>query len=255
MNDTNDLDDKAWQKTTRILGTPVFDEFAANTLAIRRNLVIISSFALAYRLNNLSISADSSLFGIKFDSLTDAVINQTFFWLILYHLIHFSWNSSVDLQAWRVRVTGMRLAFNTGAMWTSEEGDYPSDPRQSSLYTWWSENADRFGSIGKQAQNLQGATQAWELTLKQLPESINKTNIVSNTLSNLSEINKKAAELSRKIEDLNKAISSSRIPVSLARFDRWYRLFQWNQIVKWAVIEWGGPLLLGTWAACKTFPF
>lgn len=60
MGEGKDQQEEAWKKTERVLGTPVFDEFPDNTLRIRRNLLIVAVLALAYKLNDLTVSADST---------------------------------------------------------------------------------------------------------------------------------------------------------------------------------------------------
>lgn len=247
--------DEDWKKVERVLGEPVFDDFSENTLRIRRNLLIVSSLALAYKLNGLTVSPDSSLFGVKFEGLTNGVIDQTFFWLIMYHLVHFGWNSVVNAQSWRIRVTGTVLAHQTGSMYTSEHGDYPGDPRQSSLNKWWSNQARQIGNIGNDARELQEKIKVWELSLKQLPDSIAKQNIQTNVPQQLSDINNHASSLASKVEVVNKTLSSTRIPVSLNRFEKWFSLFQWNQLIKWAFIEWIGPIVIGLWAVWMIYPY
>lgn len=242
-----------WEKVEKVLGEPIFDDFPENTLRIRRNLLIVSFLTLAYKLNDLSISADSSLLGVKFDGLTNDVVEQTLFWLILYHLIHFAWNSVVHLQHWRLRITGTRLSYTTAGMMTSEDGDYPDDPRQSTLYGWWSRQARKIGAIGREAESLKEKVLAWEKRFEKL-SSPSETANLSTTLQTLSEINRNAVNLVRKVESVDKILSSCRIPVSLERFNTWFKLFQFNQIIKWFLIELFIPLALGIVAIWIVIP-
>jgi len=132
----NDLDarDKR-EEVEKILGNPIFDEFPEHTLRIRRNLLIIASIASIYKLYGLSISSggEVSLGGIKLSGLTNVAVDQIMFVLVVYHLIHFFWNSVTHLQRWRVRVTGTKLAHVTTGKFSSDAQDYPNDPIQSSL--------------------------------------------------------------------------------------------------------------------------
>jgi len=255
MSETKPEDTEGWQKVERILGEPVFEEFSDNTLKIRRNLMIIATLVLAYKLNSLTIDPESALFGVKFINVTNSVIDQTFFWLVTYHLIHFSWNCTTHIQAWRIRITGTRLAHTTGGGWATEEGDYPDNPRQSSLYCWWKQEARQIGHIGKDAEELRKKSDTWQEILESLPDSIAKQNIVNNVLQTISGVQRSSSNLESKIKQLEETFSSNRIPVSLRRFDRWFLLFQWNQLAKWIAFEFGLPIVLGLWAAFETFPY
>lgn len=64
-----------------------------------------------------------------------------------------------------------------------------------------------------------------------------------------------AKQLASNSQTPDAIMSSSRIPVSLERFDRWFKLFQSNQLARWLVIEWGLPLFLGAWACWLAWPF
>lgn len=161
-------DEEKRKAVEKVLGEPIFDDFSDNTLKIRRNLLVVA-----------------------------------------YLVVHFGWNSITHFQQWRLRVTGTRLAFKTGRspglyLEDDERGDYPDDPRQSTLYTWWLVQAKQLASN------------------PETPDGV---------------------------------MSSERIHPSLDRFDRWFRLFQWNQVARWLVIEWGLPLALGVWAIWLAWPY
>ncbi len=57
--------------------------------------------------------------------------------ITVYYLIYFVTLTYEFFTGWRIRLTGSRLTYITGAKWTTEEGDYPDDPRQSNFYNWW----------------------------------------------------------------------------------------------------------------------
>jgi len=233
------------EKVEKILGKPIFISFTEDSLKMRRNLLIVGSVSLVYKINCLVISKDATFLGIKFEKLNNAIVDQALFWLLIYLLIHFVWNGISQLQEWRNRITGTLLAHQTGASWASKEGDYPDDPRQSSLYTWWNSQAKRIGNIGKFASDIKSNLDNIEDEIKKLPESIDKDNLLSTFSKQMMDINSQIVTLSGRVETVNQTLASARIPASLKRYDRWFSLFQWNQIIKWIVIEFGAPVVIG----------
>ena len=254
MVDESKSEKRRGTETEEILGKPVFDEFPENTLRIRRNLLLVGFLVLAYKLNELTVSSEISAVGLKFEGLTNYGVDLTMFCLVSYHLIHFFWNSLTHLQQWRLRVTGTVLAHQTGSMAASELKDYPDDPRQSTLYTWWSQQAQQFGNIGRDAQELKSKMATWEEQVKALSDPTATANMTT-VMRSLSEIQRTAADLKREVEAATKVLSSDRIPVSLIRYDRWFMSFQWNQVVRWFAIELLMPIAIGVWACWLSWPF
>lgn len=236
------------------LGKPIFDEFPEQMVRIRRNLMIFAFLVIAYKINGLEVSSQISTLGFRFEGLTNRGVDLTMFCLVLYHLIHFFWSSLTHLQQWRLRVTGTKLAHRTTAKFASEYGDYPDDPRQSTLYTWWHEKARQIRNIGRDAEALKSEISSWENKISQLSDPTVKANLnsISTRLSRIEEI---ANDLKRAVDASTKVLDSKRIPVSLKRYDTWFMLFQWNQLLRWFLIEWLAPIGIGIWACWLSWPF
>jgi hypothetical protein len=148
---------------------------------------------------------------------------------------------------WRLRLTGTKVAFITGATWLGEHGDYPSDPRQSTLYNWWKIHANTIGNLEGKAKELdvqinnclselknqkkEGENPNWETVRKTTAEFPSNVNSLINA-----------------IKEVDKAINAARIPISLERFDKWFLYFLRSQNMRWFVIEFGLPILLGIFA-------
>jgi len=101
---------KAVQK---VLGEPVFIYFSDEINRIRRNLLVISSIALAYKYSGTKVT-EFMLFGVKFEHLSPSFVDTCLFFLLLYTFIHFFWQSVDAVQEWRIRITGTRLSYITG---------------------------------------------------------------------------------------------------------------------------------------------
>ncbi len=237
----------------KILGEPIFDEFSENTLRIRRNLFFVSGVALFYKIGQLEISEGQlGFFTIK--NLRPEFVDQALFWVVAYLLIHFIWNSWSHFQEFHLRLTATRVAPITGGMWTSDEADYPTDPKQSTLYNWWLSEAGRIGNIGKEAASIIETVKGWDKRIEDAIPSNQKINL-ENIIHGLTEMQSKISDMTRKIEQVEKTLSSERIPASLERFDKSFWQFQKNQLARWFLVEWLLPITLGVWAFSLTWPF
>jgi hypothetical protein len=71
---------------------------------------------------------------------------------------------------------------------------------------------------------------------------------ILNACRPLAEIQKNVADLRHMIEAAQKTILAQRIPVSLARFDRCFRLFLRSQNLRWLAIDLVVPFSLAGYA-------
>ena len=221
------------QEAEEVLGKPVFIGFNEETYRARRNLIIIAFIALIYSLSGAKIGNFHPL-GIQFKDFNPSYIDIFFLGATFYSFIHFLWLSVDAVQEWRIRLTGTKLAFQTGAKLTSGDGDYPDDPRQSSLLTWWNTQAERIGNFKPLAQELEGQLKDENF----LAENSKKFDTLQRDLTNVT----------KKITEFESVLKSKRIPVSLERFERWYKMFSYSQLLRFALLEWGFPAAIGVWA-------
>jgi hypothetical protein len=200
-------------------------------------------------LANLRINADSSILGLRFTGLSDLVIRFTLAAIILYLLFHFVWVSWDSFLEWKLRITGTRSAFQTGSFWASEHVDFPSDPRQSTLYNWWTMQQSMIGDVGELANTIQNTCSRWESELEKIQaQHINSPDWgnLATIIQTIGEARNQSAEMGRKVEANTKAITDARIPTSLRRFDRWFELFLRSQNLRWLLIEFLTPVGLAT---------
>lgn len=245
-NDSTD-DDKL-KAVEKVLGEPAFAEFASDAWKIRSNLIILSAISIAVVFADLHIDAGSTVLGLKFQGLNDTVLTKGLFGVTLYLLLHFIWRAIDSLLEWRLRVTGTKVAFVTTGMFSSEHADYPRDPRQSTLYNWWKDDARKIGNLVGKLSDIEKTLNDWDTRLKrEFTEKPDVMNIVTATTL-IHSAREEVVKLKGSVKEVGDTISALRIPVSLRRFDRWYHLFLRSQNLRWLVVELGAPIVLGSYA-------
>ena len=240
-----EVDDKTIGAVEKILKEPVAAQFSDQAWRIRTNLIIASTIGLVMGLADLRIHPDSSILGLRFTGLSDTVIRVTLAGIIAYLLFHFLWVAWDGFLEWRLRITGTRATFQTGSLLAPDHADFPVDPRQSTLYNWWTHQHGSIGNLGKLADEMQATCGRWESDLEKLkaehvhsPDWQNMGNIIRT----LVESREQAAKLARNVEANTKAMTDARIPTSLRRFDSWFQLFLRSQNLRWLVVEFVAPV-------------
>src|SRR3990167_303384 len=150
------------------LGAPAGCELPDNVLKIRRNLLVVSMASIAMILAGVHINPSSTLFGLQFSGLNDEIIAKGLIAVLSYLFIHFLWCLNDAFLTWKIRVTGTRLVFVTTGKFANEYADYPNDPRSSSLYWWWLEEAKKIGGIGSKIDEIERALNSWEQKIQAL---------------------------------------------------------------------------------------
>ncbi len=232
----------------KVLGEPAFLELTENAWKIRTNLIFASTISIAVVFGSLHIEPDSQIIGLKFKGLSDAILTNGLIALVVYLLVHFLWASADALLEWRLRVTGTRVTFVTTARFASEHGDYPSDPRQSTLYNWWKDEARKIGNVAPHLLEMEERLGQLESEMKtQSSEGASATNI-TNAIRLIGELREQLAKVSHELKATSASIEATRIPSSLKRFDTWFGLFLRSQNLRWLLIEFLTPVLVGGYA-------
>ena len=228
-----------------ILGNPVDASFCDNALKIRRNLLVCSVAVFLATLGKVTVDQELSVFGLKFIGLTTELIRLGLVATTAYLLLHFTWFVFEALTEWRLRVTGTRLAFLTGAKWGGAEGDSPDDPRQSTLYSWWVTQAHEIGNLASVIKTLDELRKNADTTINSLNSAEGCRTELNALQQLLKKLDKSVFELSQKVDAARVAVQSNRIPVSLGRFDQWFSMFLRSQNLCWLLIEAILPLASG----------
>lgn len=228
-----------------VLEEPILKPISDNFLRIRRNLLVISLVGILYGMGTFTIDG-LSVSGIKLNCGSHKTIEIIGFLVILYQFMHFIFEAWEHYLYWRLRITGTKLAHVTTGKFAHEEGDYPNDPQQSTLYSWWV----------AQRKNLKG----WQDIEKDTGDIFTKlgvfmssldTNNVRNEVVGLSN---KVSGLINELTKITNILSSHRVGASLEKFDKWFWNFQKLQLLKWAVLELILPFIMGLLALYFMFP-
>ncbi len=238
-------DEKSLDAVRKALGEPFASEFSDKVWKIRSHLVVASVISLFVGLAGLRIEPGSTVFGLRFAGLTDETVRSGLFWITVYLTVHFVWSSFDHFLEWRLRATGTKLSFVTTGKFASQHGDYPNDPRQSTLYSWWSVEAGKIGNLAGRATAIDQELHDWEARIRaQVCDTHPNCMNITNAAVSVAGVREKVIELTRAVENASKALEAARIPVSLDRFDRWFKLLLRSQGARWLIVEFLLPIAL-----------
>ena len=237
--------ERSAEAVEKALGKPVSAELSENGLKVRRNLLVLSLVSIVVVIGGVQLDPTSTIPGFKFIGLTHSLVRIGLFLTTSYLFLHFLWYAFDSFFEWRIRITGTRLAFITGARFTSEHGDYPDDPRQSTLYSWWIGQARAIGNLNQKISAIDEGLKPLEDKIRAAigddPKGIN----LNNVLKAIAETNTALADLKRSVDQVQQTLSSQRIPESLKRFDSCFQFFVRSQNLRWLMMDILVPLLFG----------
>jgi len=192
----------------------------------------------------INVSADSALLGIKFINLKDWHIQFSLGIFVIYFLIHFIWIAYESYGEWVIRTTGAKLAFSTSNKAPSVDGDYPDDPKNSTLYNWWSEKSKY---LPAEKAKLNDALTNISRLLSDIKDYQveNRTSIDSRINADWMKAVSEISSINSSISQLVMIFESNRITESLRRFDNKYKLLIKSQNLRWIVFDIGLPIILG----------
>lgn len=240
------MSDKSIEAVEKILGAPVSAEFPEQVIKIRRNALVFGLLSITIALGDVRLNPSSTILGFQFVGLNEALINNALVGINIYLLTHFIWYAFDGFLEWRLRITGTKLAFVTAAKFAEEDEDAPDDPRQSTLYTWWSRRAKIIGNFNKRLNDIDN-------TLRSIETELRKTTPDSNpsckaALDILNQSLQTFAKLKGTVEATERTFALQRIPTSLKRFDNWYELFCRSQNLRWLLIDVLVPIFVSGYA-------
>ena len=155
-------------------------EFSDYMRRVRTLLIVVGLISIGVVIGGLSIDPSSSVLGVRFQGLSDELIRKGLLIANIYLLVHFVWGGFDSWLEWGARLTGTRVAFVTAGKFASEHGDYPSDPRKSTLYNWWKDSAARISSLTEPLETIKEKLTAWEIRVEEaiLKNDPNLTTVV-----------------------------------------------------------------------------
>lgn len=206
-------------------------EFSGVAERVRRNLLIGCAVTLVPIFGDVELSPDSTVLGLKFVGLNLGVFYSILLIFLSYQLVHFIWHVWDEFAYWRVRLTGSKVVYQTTMRFAGEETDAPSDPKQSSLYSWWLEKSENLADL----QELMG----------ELQEQVSQGGSSSEEKLNYAKVQTGLNELKKAVEEIKPIMESKRVEESLWSFEKWYGLMVLSQSLRWFFLEAGLPIVLG----------
>lgn len=229
---------KDYTSTEKVLREPVFIELSDYARKVKNSLVFSSTLGIGLSFTSILVSKDSTILGIRLENFSHKHVQILLLLLIIYFGIHYIWVALDNFIEWRLRITGTKTTFSTGASYGAVDADYPIDPRQSTLYNWWYSQQKELTSLNNATRKIKLLEESLLEVSEQYPEN---TIDIQGYLLELNENLRIYNENSRHIE---RVVNSDRITVSLRRFDNWYKLFIQSQNVRWFVFDFSLPIAL-----------
>ena len=224
-----------------IEGKLIIDDLSDNAHRVRRNLLIFSCVAIFYKLSSASISENGvSFYGINFQHIDENFISIGIYWVVFYHFFHFFLIAIAHWQYLRIRVTKSDVKFLTGAIFSAEDEDHPSNPKDSSLYAWYAEKLPRLNAEFKKShQKIEELLQIFE---KEKIKQQASTDDVGKYLTNLSSI-----------DSTLKNLVAPRFITSIKKFDKSLKCYRAIELLRWILIEILIPLIAGIISLCLLY--
>ena len=241
-----DKDEKV-RATQKALGEPFGLEFKDAAIRMRTHLLVCAAISIFATLLELKIKPDVPVFGVQFEGLTEKKILIGLLTLNLYLLLHFLWTSIDVFREWRLRRTGTMVAYidsTTHSFFGNEFLDFGDDPRQSTLYRWWCQATYRMSSLPKSINNVEETINS---VTERVTSELNRNQVLelAELQKNFMSLRQQLSEIKTTLESTKKIIESERIPASLERFDDAFKNLLSSQNIRWVLLEWFFPLLLG----------
>lgn len=206
----------------RVLLKPFIEPFERNTQRTRRNLIVTSVIAFFFSIGSKGIDLGSSSFaGIKFKDLQAEYIQLLLLVSLIYFLIHFIWAASDHYKENRLRLTGVAIPMARAGTYLSGNHTLEpntSDAMQSTIYSWWKNHIQ---IIDRYENHLSSVEKDYN-DKKYEP-------IINGIKSSIEEIQHK----------------SSFIEGALLRYEKGFWHHQRSQLLRWLVLGFGMPVLIG----------
>jgi len=217
----------------KLLGSPVIFVFDDETLKTKNRLLVVSIIGILISIFGVSLSPESTLFGLKFNNLDNNLILKILVLLNYFFLFRFIWSCYEYYHEWRLRVTGSGLASKAqpGEL-ASVDVDYTDDLRNSTLYNWWRFESKRFS----QSENV---------IISKALEGVKERLSSTRGLEDEGAIHRELRKISDHLGNISSLLNNPRLGYSLSRFDNYFTLFCNMQNYRWLVLDLLLPIVLG----------
>jgi hypothetical protein len=176
----------------KLLGTPVLPDWPDHANRVRRTLLISSLSAMVIALYPPDLSL-IQIVGLQFRDIPAATLHYIILVVILYHVFYYMIYAREYYIYARIRITGSRPQHITIAKWAGNGLDYPNDPRNSSLYAWFSDQSPDLTDMIKVNKKLIDIADSvrskpgdeYENDVKKIKEFASKINNINADIDNM----------------------------------------------------------------------
>lgn len=214
-----------------VLSNPVFLEVSEPIRKIRSNLLIISVISIFAILMGLEITPTLTIAGVELTGLTEYKISAGLAIVTAYMLIHFVWCSWDGFQEWRIRCSGVNIAF-------TDTPPPKADPRQLSLMSWWTAQVSHVARLQDETEQAYAQFEKTIATFEQEPPDTKALHAMKENFHRYS---------SGMMQLYKTGVSTANeksLREQLERFDLFYKSFHVSQNLRWILFEVGVPVLL-----------
>lgn len=241
------------EEIAKVLGEPVGFDISEAASKLRRNLLLVSILVMVLILGQIEAGSDFSLFGVKLTGVTPFKLMVGLSIILAYTFFHFVWYCYEIYSEWSLRITGTKLIFITGARLGATGADYPDDPKQSTLYTWWMQETRSMRAYSELLSRVDESISQFSSHVEQLQQrDMTMAGSVSQSIQGMKNT---LEQIRHSLASTEAIVTNTRIPESLARFDRRFRLLLKSQNMRTVIVEIGIPVLLSMAAAGCLFRF
>lgn len=213
------------QELDKVLIKPNIDALDAGAQRVRRNLIATSVIAIVFVLGSDGIDVSrSSFLGLRFVDVNAMFLLAFMATCLFYFGVNFVWLLRDHLRENKLRLTGIAVPMARRASYASRNHELEPNvgsERQSTIYSWW--------------KGIQRAVEWQKDTMNRIEDLVQKEelNPAVNSINSLLE----------KIEGQGQYIE-----FALRRYEEGFWLHQRSQLLRWIILEFLIPLILGLFA-------
>ncbi|WP_122243075.1 hypothetical protein [Pseudomonas syringae] len=230
------------EEVAKILGEPTGFDISDTASKLRRNLLLVSVVILILILGDIQAGPDLSVFGVKLIGLTPFKLMVGLATVLTYNLVHYLWYCYELYSEWAVRLTGTKLSFVTGGRMGSVSADYPNNPKQSTLYHWWLQQARTMPRYEELIEKVQTAILLFDGHVEELQRADGTS--AGTVSASIQSMKATMEQVRHSLASTESVIASARIPESLSRFDNRFKLLLKSQNLRVLIIEVVVPIVL-----------
>lgn len=227
----------------KVIDEPIFLGYTDNVKKTRNILLVFSFISLFLIFGKLTINSSSTILGLKFDGLDTKIIYIGLLILISFSFINFIWSSYDAFQEWQIRQSGAKKFNKTynDIIYTDMDNSYlsPNDPRNSTLYYWWSTQAKKTDDVNIAINELLKNNQK----ILEILNSNEGRELNSYRLKIYDNF-EKLDEVKKSFHVLENAFNSKQIEQSLAKFNSRFKTLILSQNLRWIILDFFIPLSL-----------